>query len=321
MSILAFSQSQARAEKEKEEKEKEKEEQDRVRQEHIQEQHRQECSRIKKMLQDANEGQTYDAFEKWVIGLPINSEIVYKLQMISNKDTLETIMNAVIPGNLSYPILSYPILSYPILSYPILSYPILSYPILSYPILSYPILSYPILSYPILSYPILSYPILSYPILSYPILSYPILSYPILSYPILSYPILSYPILSYPILSYPILSYPILSYPILSCLYQCPSLMRYFPGVDMGEGGTLPVKRPGSDISEHQPRRNRPFCTLSAGLSLLCTSWKAYSLTQWVTGSLTQIFFLWNPCKIFFQIRHSLQYLILYHAPHLAFQE
>ena len=161
MSILAFSQSQARAEKEKKEKEKEekekeekekekeKEEQDRVRQEHIQEQHRQECSRIKKMLQDANEGQTYAAFEKWVIGLPINSEIVYKLQMISNKDTLETIMNAVIPGNLSYPILSYPILSYPILSYPILSYPILSYPILSYPILSYPILSYPILSYPI----------------------------------------------------------------------------------------------------------------------------------------------------------------------------
>ena len=119
--------------------------------------------------------QTCDAFEDWVLVLPINSEIVFKLQMISNKETLETIMNPVIPGNL---FLSYPILSYPILSYPILSYPILSYPILSYPILSYPILSYPILSYPILSYPILSYPILSYPILSYPI---PILSYPILS--------------------------------------------------------------------------------------------------------------------------------------------
>ena len=123
MSILAFSQSQARGEKEKEE-------QDRVRQEHIQEQHRQECLRIKKMLQDANEVQTCDAFEDWVIGLPINSEMVFKLQLISNKDTLETIMNAVIPGNLSYPILSYPILSYPILSYPILSYPLLYIPIL-----------------------------------------------------------------------------------------------------------------------------------------------------------------------------------------------
>ena len=120
MSILAFSQSQAR-----EEKEKEKEEQDRVRQEHIQEQQRQ-CWRIKKMLQDANEVQSSRAFEKWVIGLPFNSETVCKLQMISNKKTLETTMN----GN--YPILSYPILSYPILSYPILSYPILSYPIILY---------------------------------------------------------------------------------------------------------------------------------------------------------------------------------------------
>ena len=141
LSILAFSQYQARQ----------------IHQEHIQEQRQQEYLRIKKMLQDANEGQTCQAFEKWVIGLPINLEIVYKLQMVSNKETLETIMAPVIPGNYSYPILSYPILSYPILSYPILSYPILSYPILSYPILSYPILSYPILSYPI---PILSY---SYP--------------------------------------------------------------------------------------------------------------------------------------------------------------
>ena len=115
------------------------------------------------------------------------------------------------------------------------------------------------------------------------------------------------------------MSYPIhinvLSYP-----YQCPILMRYFPGVNM-EGGTLPVKRPGSDISEHQPRRNRLFRTLSAGLFLLCTSWKAYSLTQWITGSLTQTFFLWNPCKIFLQTRHSLQSMGLNHAPHLAFQE
>ena len=95
MSILAFSQSQARAEKKEKEKEKkEKEEQDRV-----QEQHRQERLRILKMLQDSNEGQTCQAFEKWVVGLPINSEIVYKLQMISNKETLEAIMNPVIPGN------------------------------------------------------------------------------------------------------------------------------------------------------------------------------------------------------------------------------
>ena len=49
--------------------------------------------------QESNEGQTCQAFEKWVIGLPINSEIVYKLQMISNKETLEAIMNPVIPGN------------------------------------------------------------------------------------------------------------------------------------------------------------------------------------------------------------------------------
>ena len=90
MSILAFSQSQARGEKEK----KEKEEQGRVRQEHIQEQHRQEYLRIKKMLQDANEVQTCDAFEDWVIGLPINSEIVFKLHFISDKETLETMMNA-----------------------------------------------------------------------------------------------------------------------------------------------------------------------------------------------------------------------------------
>ena len=129
-----------RGEKEKEEKEKEKkekereekEEQDRVHkeQQRIQEQQRQECLRIKKMLQDTNEVQTCDAFEDWVLGLPINSEIVFRLQMISNKKKLEQLMNAVIPGN--HPILSYPILSYPILSYPILSYPILSYhPVLS----------------------------------------------------------------------------------------------------------------------------------------------------------------------------------------------
>ena len=105
MSILAFSQSQARTEKEKEEKEKEKEkekeEQDRVRQEQqrIQEQQRQECWRLKKMLQDANEIQLCKAFDKWVIGLPINSEMVFKLQFISDKETLETTMNPVIPGN------------------------------------------------------------------------------------------------------------------------------------------------------------------------------------------------------------------------------
>ena len=90
MSILAFSQSQARVEKEKE---------DRVRQEHIQEQQRQECWRIKKMLQDTNEVQLCKAFDKWVIGLPINSEMVFKLQFISDKETLETMMNPVIPGN------------------------------------------------------------------------------------------------------------------------------------------------------------------------------------------------------------------------------
>ena len=106
MSILAFSQSQARAEKEKKEKEKEekekekeKKEKEKQEQDRVQEQHRQERLRILKMLQESNEGQTCQAFEKWVIGLPINSEIVYKLQMISNKETLEAIMNPVIPGN------------------------------------------------------------------------------------------------------------------------------------------------------------------------------------------------------------------------------
>ena len=85
-------------EQEKKEKEKEKEEQDRVRQEHIQEQQLQECWRLKKMLQGSNESQLCKAFYKWVIGLPINSEMVYKLQFISDKETLETMMNPVIPG-------------------------------------------------------------------------------------------------------------------------------------------------------------------------------------------------------------------------------
>ena len=115
MSILAFSQSQAQAEKEEKEKEKKKEEKEKKKKEkekkkkekekekeeqyRVQEQHIQECSRIKKMLQDSNEGQTCQAFTKWEIGLPINSETVYKLQQISDKETLETMMNPVIPGN------------------------------------------------------------------------------------------------------------------------------------------------------------------------------------------------------------------------------
>ena len=54
----------------------------------------------------------------------------------------------------------------------------------------------------------------------------------------------------------------------------------------MEEGGTLPVKRPGYDISEHQPQNNRLFLrTLSAGFFCCCAlleSLQINTVDEWI---------------------------------------